>query len=132
MSHSPPKSHPITATGGCHCRAIRFTVRLNAPAIIDCNCSICTMKGFAHLIVERDALDVHHGLDKLSEYRFHTRTARHTFCRICGIHPFYVPRSHPDGYSVNAACLDDQALVASLPRTPFDGRHWESNIHAIR
>jgi len=132
MPKSTPKTPTLSVTGGCHCRAIRFTVHLHAPSIIDCNCSICEMKGFAHLIVERDALDVHHGLEQLTEYRFHTRTAQHTFCRICGIHPFYVPRSHPHGYSVNAACLDDQAFVATLPRRPFDGRNWTSNIDTIR
>ncbi|HCH65694.1 MAG: aldehyde-activating protein [Deltaproteobacteria bacterium] len=118
--------------GGCHCRAVRFTVALEAPEIIECNCSICTMKGFAHLIVSSSALTIQQGGDALSEYRFNTHTARHTFCRFCGVQPFYVPRSHPDGYSVNANCLDDRALVESMPRTTFDGRNWEAHINEIR
>ena len=132
MSTRPPRTDPLLLTGGCHCRAVRFTVALHAPEPIVCNCSICTMKGFVHLIVERDALTIHSGADQLSEYRFHTRTARHTFCATCGIHPFYVPRSHPGGFSVNAHCLDDQAIVETWTPQPFDGQHWEENIDTIR
>lgn len=123
---------PISATGGCHCGTVRFTVRLDQPTAVLCTCSICTMKGFVHLIVPHDALEIHQGREHLTEYRFLTRTARHTFCARCGIHPFYVPRSHPDGWSVNARCLDDQALAAGIPRQSFDGRHWEAHIDELR
>jgi hypothetical protein len=54
--------------------------------------------------------------------------AKHTFCKICGIHPFYVPRSDPDKVDVNARCLDD-IDVTQLVVQQFDGRHWE---HAIQ
>ena len=50
------------------------------------------------------------GADSLSEYRFNTGTARHLFCRHCGVKSFYVPRSNPDGYSVNARCLDPSTI----------------------
>src|SRR3970282_126904 len=42
----------VTHRGGCHCRRVRFEV--DAPAeleVLDCNCSICRMAGFLHLIV---------------------------------------------------------------------------------
>ena len=126
----PPTVH--VASGGCHCNAVRFTVYLDAPEIIECNCSICTMKGFAHLIVSKSSLTIESGQESLTEYRFNTRTACHTFCRVCGVQPFYVPRSHPNGYSVNANCLDDRILVAAMPRTTFDGRNWEAHIEEIR
>ena len=127
-----PETSSLELAGGCHCGAVRFRVRLVDPTTIICNCSICTMKGFAHLIVTRDALTIEKGLDQLSEYRFNTMTARHTFCSNCGVHPFYVPRSHPDGWSVNRHCLDDQTYAASIPVQPFDGRAWELHIESIR
>lgn len=123
-------SHPHT--GGCHCGAVRFRLRLTHPEAIRCNCSICTMKGFVHLIVARADLHIQRGADILTEYRFGTRTARHTFCPTCGIHPFYVPRSHPDGWSVNAHCLDDTDFASTIPSRPFDGRNWEDHIESIR
>jgi len=122
----------VQKTGGCHCSAVRFTVRLSDPRAILCNCSICTKKGFVHLIVAKDDLHIESGTDVLTDYRFNTRTARHLFCSICGMHPFYVPRSHPDGWSVNARCLDDQDFARRIPGDPFDGRHWESHIDSIR
>jgi hypothetical protein len=92
--------------GGCHCGAVAFEVC--APAVIDaleCNCSICRMSGFLHLIVARERFTLLQGAEALVEYRFNTGTARHLFCRTCGIKSFYVPRSHPQGYSVNVRCL---------------------------
>lgn len=88
-----------------------------------CNCSICRPFGFTHLIVDREQFRLLRGQDALVEYRFHTRTARHLFCRTCGVKSFYVPRSHPDGISVNLHCveLDDRIDVEFAD---FDGRHW--------
>ena len=86
----------ITHTGGCHCGRVRFEVV--APAhleVADCNCSICSKAGYLHL-----------------------------FCSVCGIKSLYVPRSHPDGFSVNARCLDE-GTVTGLMVTPSDGRDWE-------
>lgn len=116
--------------GGCHCRAVRFRVRFDKPEATDCNCSICTMKGFLHYIVPADAFELVSGADVLSEYRFGTGIARHRFCRVCGIHSFYVPRSHPDGIDVNVRCLDGNA-IERFTVTPFDGRHWEENVASL-
>ncbi|MCA1713770.1 MAG: GFA family protein [Gammaproteobacteria bacterium] len=81
---------------------MRFEVQ--APAAIealDCNCSICRMSGYLHLIVPATHFRLLTGADDLHEYRFNTGTAVHRFCRHCGIKSFYVPRSHPDGIDVN-------------------------------
>lgn len=97
----------ITHRGGCHCGAVRFEV--DAPAhltLLDCNCSICRMTAFQHLIVPASRFRLIQGAEALTEYRFNTGTARHRFCKHCGVKSFYVPRSHPDGYSINARCLD--------------------------
>jgi len=91
-------------TGSCHCGAVRFTVEATLPLdVVDCNCSICTKKGILHLIVPESALAILAGGDALATYTFGTHTAKHMFCRTCGIHPFYRPRSHPDGWTSTRA-----------------------------
>ena len=110
----------VTHRGGCHCGAIAFEVE--APArltVSECNCSICRMSGFLHLIVPRTRFRLLRGQEQLSEYRFNTGTARHLFCSRCGVKSFYVPRSNPDGYSVNLRCLD-RATVEDVSIEPFD------------
>jgi hypothetical protein len=121
----------VTHSGGCHCRRVRFEV--DAPAaieVLDCNCSMCRMTGFLHLIVPAARFRLLHGDDALTEYRFNTGTARHLFCRHCGVKAFYVPRSHPDGWSVNARCLD-AGTVTAMTVTPFDDTNREAATAAI-
>lgn len=117
--------------GGCHCGAVRFRVTVDNWEVQDCNCSICSKKGFLHLIVPPEQFALLQGADVLTTYTFNTGIAKHTFCRICGIHPFYRPRSHPDGFDVNVRCLDGDVL-AQFHIVPFDGAHWEQNIQSIR
>jgi len=117
-----------THHGGCHCGAVRFEVE--APANIEatrCNCSICRMTGYLHLFVSRRSFRLLSGESDLETYRFNTGVAEHYFCRHCGIKSFYVPRSHPEGFSVNVNCLDPDTLE-SVVTEEFDGRHWEENI----
>ena len=100
-----------------------------APAEIEafeCNCSICSKTGFLHLIVAKDQFRLLRGQELLVEYQFNTGVARHLFCKICGIKSFYVPRSNPDGYSVNVRCLD-AGMIGSVKIRPFDGLHWEEH-----
>lgn len=125
-----PNAH-IVHRGGCHCRRVRFEI--DAPAAIDaldCNCSMCRMTGFLHVIVPASRFRLIEGESELSEYRFNTGTARHLFCRNCGIKAFYVPRSHPDGWSVNARCLDP-GTVAELRITAFDDNDRDAATAAI-
>jgi hypothetical protein len=111
--------------GGCHCGAVRFRVRAAREIdVLDCNCSICARTGYLHLIVPQADFELLSGLADLTEYRFNTGSARHLFCRICGIKSFYVPRSHPQGISVNARCLDPGSAQRMTVR-PFNGRDWE-------
>ena len=120
-----------THRGGCHCGRVRFEV--TAPSdleLTDCNCSICRMTGFLHLIVAKDEFNLLSGQDDIETYTFNTGVARHHFCRHCGIKSWYVPRSHPDGISVNANCLDPET-VTSRRITRFDGTNWEQNIHKV-
>jgi hypothetical protein len=117
--------------GGCHCGAVRFRVRVDRHEALDCNCSICSMKGFLHLIVPNDHFTLITGEHALSCYTFNTGVARHTFCRVCGVHAFYTPRSHPDGVDVNVRCLDGDA-PAHFTIRPFDGQRWEQSAAAIQ
>ena len=114
--------------GGCHCGAVRFEAALPERALAQsCNCSICAKTGFVHLIVPEGRFRLLQGEGSLGTYTFNTGVARHHFCRVCGIKSFYRPRSNPDGWSVNARCLDDaESLDISIE--PFDGRNWE--VHA--
>lgn len=115
----------VTHRGGCHCGAVRFEV-LAPPRleVSDCNGSICAMSGYLHLTVPKSRFKLTGGADSLVTYQFNTRTAKHLFCRTCGIKSFYVPRSHPDGYSVNARCLD-AGTVEALIISKFNGQEWE-------
>ena len=118
--------------GGCHCGAVRFEV-LEPDEIEakECNCSICRKAGYLHLIVEKERFRLLTGEDKIATYRFNTGTAKHQFCSVSGIKSFYVPRSKPDGYSVNVRCLDDgQVSVTRIAL--FDGQHWEAAFAAAR
>ena len=101
----------ITHRGGCHCGAVAFEVQAPARVTVsECNCSICRMSGYLHLIVPRSRFRLLRGVEALSEYRFNTGSARHLFCGKCGVKSFYVPRSNPDGYSVNVRCLDPATI----------------------
>ena len=116
-----------THRGGCHCGRVRFEVDAPAALLVqDCNCSLCRMSGFWHLIVPASRFRLLSGHDDLVEYTFNTGVARHRFCRVCGIKSFYIPRSNPDGVDVNARCLDE-GTVASIEIEAFDGRNWELN-----
>lgn len=120
-----------THRGGCHCGAVRFEV--DAPAHIEatiCNCSICSMTGFVHLFVARQRFRLLTGAEDIATYTFGTGVAQHYFCRSCGVKSFYVPRSHPEGYSVNVNCLDP-ATIDGVTTSPFDGRNWEQNISEL-
>ncbi|WP_373540515.1 GFA family protein [Chamaesiphon sp.] len=120
-----------TFTGGCHCQKVRYQIQVERLEATLCNCSICCKKGFIHVIVPAARFILLQGQDALSTYTFNTGTAKHHFCRHCGIHSFYRPRSHPDGYDVNLRCLDD-APIDRFQITSFDGAHWEDQIEQIR
>lgn len=101
-------------------------MRIPADAgILDCNCSMCRRSAYLHLIVGAADFRLLAGAGDLVEYTFGTGVAKHRFCRHCGVKSFYVPRSHPDGYSVNARCLDP-SVIASMTIRPYDGRNWET------
>lgn len=116
--------------GSCHCGAVTFEVEAAQRFVAQrCNCSICTKAGFLHLIVPKSRFRLLRGEDSLTTYTFNTGVARHTFCKACGMKPFYVPRSNPDGIDVNVNCLDP--VPTDMAVEPFDGRNWEANAASL-
>jgi len=98
-----------------------------APAqleVAECDCSICRKSGYLHLIVPAGRFKLQSGAESLTTYSFNTHTAKHLFCSHCGVKSFYIPRSHPDGISVNARCIESNT-VDSMTVKPFNGRDWE-------
>jgi hypothetical protein len=121
----------VTHKGGCHCKAVQFEVRAPARLLVQrCNCSMCARTGFEHLIVAAADFTLLSGQDQLSTYTFNTGVAKHLFCKICGIKSFYVPRSNPDGFSVNLRCLDI-GTIEHVTYEDFDGQNWESAGHTL-
>jgi hypothetical protein len=121
----------VRVSGGCHCRAVRFEAEVaESVEILDCNCSICAMTGFRHLIVPHADFTLVAGDSALTRYRFGTGTAEHLFCSVCGVKSFYQPRSHPEAWSVNLNALDDASALQVAVRR-FDGRRWEAAREAL-
>ena len=118
-------------SGGCHCGAVRFEAKLPAKVLAQaCNCSVCAKTGFVHVIVPESRFRLTAGGDSLTTYTFNTGVARHLFCAKCGVKSFYRPRSNPDGWSVNARCLDGTDGL-DIQIEAFDGQNWEANAPAL-
>lgn len=126
-----PTPDIVALTGGCHCRAVRFVVvAARAFTALDCNCSICRMSGFLHLIVPQAHFELTSGADALATYTFGTGIAQHRFCRTCGVKSFYVPRSNPDGIDVNVRCLD-RGQDFDMTVAAFDGTDWDAHAAGL-
>ena len=111
--------------GGCHCGRVVYEVEGPPSWITQCNCSICTKKGYLHWIVPRDKFRLLTPWDDLTIYTFNTHMAKHYFCPRCGVASFYIARSDPDKIDVNARCIEGLDLAA-IALESFDGRNWES------
>jgi hypothetical protein len=117
----------VVHRGGCHCGAVRFELRAPSRVTVQhCNCSVCSKSGFMHLLVPAADFTLLSGASRLQTYTFNTGVAKHLFCSVCGIKSFYVPRSNPDGYSVNLRCLDP-GTMEQVTVEEFDGRNWEQH-----
>jgi hypothetical protein len=117
------------ATGGCHCGAVRFRVRLSdgLRTARRCNCSFCRMRGAVAVSAPLDGLTILRGADALMLYRFNTGTAEHYFCRHCGIYTHHRRRSDPNQHGVNVACLDGISPFDFAEVAVTDGQNHESD-----
>ena len=117
----------LICSGGCHCGRVKYEIKIPEKILVNrCSCSICQKSGYLHLIVPANRFKLICGEEDLLEYRFHTGVARHLFCRVCGIKSFYVPRSHPESFSINLNCIDLPDGV-DFTVEEFDGRNWSKN-----
>lgn len=116
--------------GGCHCGEVKFSfLSEESVEIWKCNCSICDILDYEHLFIKHDLLKIISGKDSIEEYLFKTETAKHFFCKLCGIKSFYQPRSHPDAFSVNLKCVQNPPEVHEIVH--FDGLNFEESIKQI-
>lgn len=118
--------------GSCHCGTVQFAVIVPSKIVVQrCNCSICSATGFVHYIVPAKRFRLIGGAHNLTEYRFNTRQAKHLFCSVCGVKPFYVPRSNPDGFSINVNCVNWPQTI-KITEEIFDGLNWEANAASLK
>ena len=103
MGHRPNQRYE----GRCHCGAVRFEIETDIPELTMCDCSMCRRRNAVMVKVHESRFMLLAGAETLSEYQFHTRTARHYFCRTCGIYPFHRKRVTPDYLGINVYCLAD-------------------------
>ncbi|MGO4704674.1 GFA family protein [Microvirga sp. 2MCAF38] len=109
--------------GSCHCGKVAIEVETNLEQVIECNCSICSRKGYLLTFVPRAALNVIRGEDELATYTFNSHTVQHRFCKTCGCAPFGEGKM-PTGEAmaaINVRCLEEFDR-ATLNITPFDGK----------
>jgi hypothetical protein len=132
MANASPEKMTWRA-GGCHCGAVRFEALIaDRIEVEDCNCTMCAKTGFLHVIVPSSRFRLLQGLERMATYTFNTGAAKHLFCGVCGVKAFYVPRSNPDGFSVNLRCLDDPQSFEDVRIVNFDGRsNWEAQAKAL-
>ena len=123
-------SMPRTYRGSCHCGRVTFELQATLEYVIDCNCSMCRRTGALWHGAPEQNLRILTGEDELELYQFNTMTAKHYFCRQCGIHPFVRPRLDPSKWAVNVRCIDDVDL-SSMQVRHFDGENWESAAKAF-
>ena len=113
----------------CHCGAVELRVTPSAPlnAARHCDCSFCRRRAAATLSVPLDALKIVKGEDNLSLYQWGTGTARHYFCKTCGIYTHHRRRSNPDEYGVNLGALDGVNPAEYEPLGWHDGVNHPSD-----
>ncbi len=118
-------------SGDCHCGRVQFEFESEPDvSLVRCNCSICDRVGFLHLIIPQRLMTLKSSWEELALYTFNTGVAKHYFCRICGVKPFYVPRSNPDCFSINFRNVD-QSTFGEVGIRDFDGQNWEDNAGSL-
>jgi hypothetical protein len=92
----------------CHCGAVQFRVRLEDEfnTIRRCSCSYCSMRGAVAVSAPLDGIEFLKGEQSLTLYQFNTHTAKHYFCKICGIYTHHQRRSNPNLFGINVACIE--------------------------
>lgn len=133
-------SKPVTLNGACHCGAVKFALTLTEgyASARRCTCSICRMRGAVAVTSTPEAFEITQGQDKLSTYRFNTKTAEHHFCSVCGIYTHHKRRSNPHQLGVNVACIEgispfdfSEVIVFDGERHPSDNAGHETYVAGV-
>lgn len=122
---STPQSPYLEVNGSCHCKKVSFSARIPPSPLkaISCNCSICVKKGYLHLVLPKERVNItQESYANITTYKFNTGVANHTFCSTCGVQAFYTPRSKPDCISINVRCLNLGNI--DVPIEKLDGRSF--------
>ena len=92
----------------CHCGAVEISVTLSdgLGSVRRCDCSFCAKRGAAAVTAPLNGVRILRGADNLTLYQWNTGTAKHYFCKTCGIYTHHRRRSNPNEYGVNVACLE--------------------------
>ncbi len=111
--------------GSCHCGAVRFSYGgEEVTQGLRCNCSLCSRKGTmmsAEMIPEAN-LKVDAGLKDLGLYQFGKKSAKHYFCRNCGIYTHHETARKAGHYRVNLGCVEGVDCF-TLEADVFEGAH---------
>lgn len=94
--------------GRCHCGAVVLDITLSdgLATARRCDCSFCARRGAIAVSAPLDGVKILQGAENLTLYQFHTHTAKHWFCKTCGIYTHHQRRLNPNEYGVNVAILE--------------------------
>ena len=116
----------------CHCGSVQFDVQLSdgLNAIRRCSCSYCRMRGAVAASAQLDGIKFIKGEEVLTLYQFNTKTAKHYFCSICGIHTHHQRRSNPNQFGINVSCLEGVSPFDFLEVVVNDGVNHPSDTNS--
>ena len=106
--------------GSCHCGNIAFEAEGDLEQVIQCNCSICSKRGFLLWFVPRTNFRLTTPVENYATYTFNKHKIKHHFCTKCGCAPFGEGTS-PTGVDMAAINTRDVDLSVLKVRN-FDGR----------
>lgn len=111
-------------SGGCHCGNVRYEVDMDIDHVNQCNCSMCSKKGYLLAFTPEENFTLLNGEDAMTDYQFNKKVIHHLFCATCGIGSFG-RGTMPDGkkmVAINVRCLDD-VDVGQFPIVQIDGKN---------
>ncbi|WP_420862639.1 GFA family protein [Algirhabdus cladophorae] len=92
----------------CHCGAVEMNIHLSdgLNSARRCDCSFCRRRGAIAVSAPLDGITITKGEGNLTLYQFNTKTAKHYFCKTCGVYTHHQRRSNPNQYGVNVGALN--------------------------
>lgn len=107
----------------CHCGAV--VIEAIFPNGLEgakrCTCSFCRRRQAGNVSALTDSVTVLQGAENLTLYQWGTKTARHYFCKTCGIYTHHQRRSDPSETGVNLGCIEGVEVWRAEPMAWSDG-----------